>query len=290
MISAALVSSRWVLRIRDCRTSSGVSPCPATRGMTATPVSKPERPSASLGNSTTAITIHSMGRLSWANRLVRQLARIEGSLAIVTSSHRTTVTLTARNTATRPTASQIASLKPFRKIAPSRATSSARQDDRMVNPVRNERVLDDVGRGVGGRHRDRDDEARCRKPEKAEDDRLPAPPGQPIFEDRQAALAVRAQRRHAPVHRQRAEERESDEDNRREWREIAGREERDARLVAQGREVVDASEAHDLPPARGVSHPSRLPAGLVGDSCQKPRAQAGARGRSISVHRGQFTP
>ena len=87
MISAALVSSLAVLRIRDCRTSSGVSPCPATSGMTATPVSKPERPSASLGNRTTAITIHIMGRLSWANRLVRQLARMAGSRAIVTSSH-----------------------------------------------------------------------------------------------------------------------------------------------------------------------------------------------------------
>ena len=44
----------------------------------------------------------------------------------------------------------------------------------------------------------------------------------------------------AAVDRQRAEQRQEDEDERRERRQQAGREKRDAGLVAERREIVDA--------------------------------------------------
>ena len=56
MMNAAVPSSFCVLAMRDWRISSGVLPSPRTSGMTATPVSKPERPSASFGNMTSDIT------------------------------------------------------------------------------------------------------------------------------------------------------------------------------------------------------------------------------------------
>ena len=57
----------------------------------------------------------------------------------------------------------------------------------------------------------------------------------------------------AVVDRQRAEQRQQHEDERRERREGAGGEERDAGLVAERREVVDARQAHDLPPGGRMS-------------------------------------
>ena len=54
MIRAAVVSSLRVLRMRP-RGFSGVSPgSPRTSGITATPVSKPDRPRASLGKTSRA--------------------------------------------------------------------------------------------------------------------------------------------------------------------------------------------------------------------------------------------
>ena len=57
MMSAAAAAASCVLRMRACR----IAPrdrrrSPSTSGMTATPVSKPERPSASFGNSKSATT------------------------------------------------------------------------------------------------------------------------------------------------------------------------------------------------------------------------------------------
>ena len=52
MMSAAVSSSFFVLRIRPGRPSA----LPLTSGMTATPVSKPDSPRASLGKSSAAIT------------------------------------------------------------------------------------------------------------------------------------------------------------------------------------------------------------------------------------------
>ena len=54
MITAAVVSSFFVPRIRPAGCSSVSPGSPSTCGMTATPVSKPDRPSASLGKTTSA--------------------------------------------------------------------------------------------------------------------------------------------------------------------------------------------------------------------------------------------
>ena len=54
--------------------------------------------------------------------------------------------------------------------------------------------------------------------------------------------------RHAAVNRQRAEQRQRDHDRGRERRQEPGGDERDARLVPERREVVNARQAHDLPP------------------------------------------
>ena len=57
MITAAVVSSFFVPRIRPVGFSSVSSGSPSTCGMTATPVSKPERPSASFGKTSRATPI-----------------------------------------------------------------------------------------------------------------------------------------------------------------------------------------------------------------------------------------
>ena len=55
MMSAAVRSSFFVLRIRPSGASSVSVGSPSTSGMTATPVSNPDRPSASFGNRMIAI-------------------------------------------------------------------------------------------------------------------------------------------------------------------------------------------------------------------------------------------
>ena len=54
MITAAVRSSFWALRMRPRGRSGSSWGSPRSSGITATPVSKPESPSASLGNSSTA--------------------------------------------------------------------------------------------------------------------------------------------------------------------------------------------------------------------------------------------
>ena len=127
-----------------------------------------------------------------------------------------------------------------------------REQDRVVEAVRRQRVLDDVRRRVRRGQRDRDDEARRREAEQAQDQGLASPARQQLFEQRDAALPVRAELGDAAVHWQRAEQRQEYEDERRERRDDAGGEERDAWLVPERREVVDAGEAHYFPPGRLV--------------------------------------
>ena len=61
MISAAVGSSLRVLRMRPAGCSGVSVGSPWTSGMTATPVSKPDRPSASLGKSSRATPIITSG-------------------------------------------------------------------------------------------------------------------------------------------------------------------------------------------------------------------------------------
>ena len=91
----------------------------------------------------------------------------------------------------------------------------------MLEPLRRERVLDQMRGGVGGRQRDGDDEARGREAEQAQDDDLALPARKEILEHQDAALAVRAHLRDAVVHRQRAEQREQHEHERRDRRQRA---------------------------------------------------------------------
>ena len=117
---------------------------------------------------------------------------------------------------------------------------------------RKEGIPDDVRGRVGGRERDGDDEVGGGEPQQAEHQRLAAPPRQQLLEHRDAPLPVGAVLRHAPVDRQRAEERQQHQDERRDRRQHPRRQRRDARLVAERREIVDAGQAHDLVPGMGM--------------------------------------
>ena len=133
----------------------------------------------------------------------------------------------------------------------------------MVEEVRRQRILDDVRRRIRCRQRDGDDEPRRRETEKAQDQGLASPARQQLFEQRDAALPVRAELGDAPVHRQRAEQRQEHEHERRQRRDDAGGEKRDAWLIPERREVVDAGETHHLPPGRLVWVPRVWPLGLA---------------------------
>ncbi len=123
MMSAAVRSSFFVFRIRPVGCSSVSVGSPLTRGITATPVSKPERPSASFGKSRAARAIIITGLPCAANSADRQLARTSGWAATSRRPVMMTTTLSIRYVATSPTASTMASWKPRRKMAPSTVSS-----------------------------------------------------------------------------------------------------------------------------------------------------------------------
>jgi len=132
-----------------------------------------------------------------------------------------------------------------------------RQGDRHLQAVQEQgvRVLDQVGGGVGGGEGDGDHEAGRHEAEQRQHEELALPPRQEPFEHRDRAIAVRALARHAPVHRQRAEQGDQHQHQRGERRERPGGQRRDPRLVAERGEVIDPGEAHHLPPGvrmRGV--------------------------------------
>ena len=148
-----------------------------------------------------------------------------------------------------------------------------RDEDGMVHPARDQRVFNEMGRGVGRRQRDRDDEARRRESEQDEDDSLPLPAGEQRLQHQNAALSVRARLRDAVVHRQRPDQREQDEHERRERGEQSGGREGDARLICERREVIDAGEAHDFPPRRLVRRGRVRPLGNLTHALKEPVAK-----------------
>ena len=76
MMQAATVSSRLVLRIRPAGCSASSPGSPSTWLITATPVSKPDMPSASLGNSVSETAIISaMLPCSAVSALVQSVTR-----------------------------------------------------------------------------------------------------------------------------------------------------------------------------------------------------------------------
>ena len=109
------------------------------------------------------------------------------------------------------TARPITSLNPRMNTAPRHEQQREVTSDGVVQPRGHQRVLDEVRRGVGGRERDGDDEARRGESEQDEHDGLALPAGEERLEHQDAALAVRAGFGHAVVHRQRADERQQDE-------------------------------------------------------------------------------
>ena len=109
MITAAAVSSFLVFRIRPCGFSSVSVSSPRTSGITATPVSKPDSPSASLGNRMTAITAITAGLPCSTSSIARQRARSSGWRKISRAATARTTVLSDRYAATMTTASPIAS-------------------------------------------------------------------------------------------------------------------------------------------------------------------------------------
>jgi hypothetical protein len=80
-----------------------------------------------------------------------------------------------------------------------------------VQDVRDQRVLQDMGGGVGGRQGDGDDEVGGHKTEQDQDEELALPPGQEPLQHRDRALTVRALGRDPAVDREGAEQGEEDQ-------------------------------------------------------------------------------
>lgn len=139
------------------------------------------------------------------------------------------------------------------------------------------RVLDRVRARIRRGQRHRDEEVGRREAQQHEDEELALPERQQPFQHRDRALAARALLRHPAVDRQCTGECDRHEHERRQRREHPGRERRDAGLVAQGGEVVDTGQAHDLPPPappvwRRHRMRTRLPRGPAVGACEQPPA------------------
>ena len=124
MMTAAVVSNRWVPRIRPAGRRGSSSGLPLTSGITATPVSNPDRPSASFGNtiSATATIITGLGYAVCS--AARQSTTTCGCATMCSSDTAITTVFSARYTATSTTAIPMASLNPLRNTAASSATST----------------------------------------------------------------------------------------------------------------------------------------------------------------------
>ena len=175
--------------------------------------------------------------------------------------------------------------KPFQEDRAESGQQHDRDGNRVIERRGHERVVDDVLGRVGGGERNRDDEVGCGESEQHEHEGLAAPARQQILEHRDAALSVRAGRGDPAVNRQRAHERQDDENQRRDGRERAGREKRDARLVSERREVIDARQAHHLPPRRLMNRRRVRPLGGLSHSLEKPVPKTAAvRLRDAILH------
>jgi hypothetical protein len=96
MIRAAVVSSLRVLRMRPTG-RSGVSPGPPlTSGITATPVSNPDRPRASFGNTSSATPTISRGLSYWPTSSRSHSTTTWGLVSTCSRATRTTTRLRLR--------------------------------------------------------------------------------------------------------------------------------------------------------------------------------------------------
>ncbi len=96
MITAAVVSSLRAPRIRPVGRSSVSSGSPSMCGMTATPVSKPDRPRASLGKTTRATPIIAIGLLCSTLRAFVQSVITDGAVRTCQRPTATTTTFSVR--------------------------------------------------------------------------------------------------------------------------------------------------------------------------------------------------
>ena len=127
-----------------------------------------------------------------------------------------------------------------------------RYDDLIVGPGRGapceERIADEVRGGVGGGERLRDHEVGGGEANQDEDPDLSLPAAHEPLDHPDRADAVGGLAGDVAVDGVGPEECHEDEDERGERGERAGPFEGDRRLVAEGAEVVDATQAHDQPP------------------------------------------
>ena len=146
------------------------------------------------------------------------------------------------------------------------------------------RGAEKVRGGVRRGQRHRDDEVRHGEAEQNEHDEFAAPPGDEAFQEGNGSQPVRGAGGDVPVDGHDAQKGDGDQDERGDGRQRPGRRDGDAGLVAEGREIVHAGQAHDLrpgvllrgaPPLRGeVIPPQWLRA------CQ----------RRIAIHPRESTP
>ena len=127
-------------------------------------------------------------------------------------------------------------------------------DQNLLSPqgAFQKRVLDQVGRGVGGRQRDGDHKSCGDEADQDQHQQLAGPETQQPLQHTDAAVAVRAFLGHPAVHRQRPEQRDDHQHQRGERRQRPGGQRRDARLIPQRRKVVHPGQAHHLPPRMGL--------------------------------------
>ncbi len=96
MIKAAVASSLRVLRMRPTGLASGSFGSPLTSGMTATPVSKPESPSASFGKIRMAKPTSSKGLLLRVVSACDQFEKTSGCAMISRMPRTPTITFNPR--------------------------------------------------------------------------------------------------------------------------------------------------------------------------------------------------
>ncbi len=96
MTRAAVVSSRRVPRIRPAGRASVSVAAPRTCGMTATPVSKPDMPSASLGKTSSATPTIATGEECSAVIALHQLPTTTGCASTFQAAVARTTTFSAR--------------------------------------------------------------------------------------------------------------------------------------------------------------------------------------------------
>ena len=254
MIRAAVVSRVWVLRMRPTGRASVSPGGPCTRGITATPVSKPERPSARRGKTSRARAEHP--------QRVAELAE-EGLLPAHDHAR-------LRRDVQQPGAGDDQVQQQVdghqQDGDPDRLAEALQEDrpqdghqhegDQHLLPVqdrRGEGVLQDVRRGVGGGEGDGDDEVGGDEAEQDEDEELAPPPGQQALQHGDGALAPGALPGHPAVDRQRPQEGQQHQHQRRHRGQDPGGEEGLGRGIDagldEGDHVQEAVQAPD--PRRG---------------------------------------